>query len=78
MRINVGSNELLPFISLGTGILRFEPDDLDETEVIYATAGAGITLSLADRYTLSVSAENLAYRYKPGYHLPLGRPAGGF
>ena len=65
VRINVGSNELLPFISLGTGILRFEPDELDETEVIYATAGAGITLSLADRYTLSVSAENLAYRYSP-------------
>ena len=65
VRINVGSNELLPFITLGTGILRFEPDDLDETEVIYATAGAGITLSLADRYTLSVSAENLAYRYNP-------------
>ena len=65
VRINVGSGELLPFISLGTGILRFEPDGLEESEIIYATGGAGITLSLADRYTLSIAAEDLVYRYNP-------------
>ena len=66
IRINVGTSELLPFITVGTGIFRFDPEDLDETEVVYASAGAGITLSLADRYTLSIAAENLAYRYNPG------------
>lgn len=67
IRLNVGSNALLPFITLGSGILRFEPEneDIAESEVIYASAGAGITLSLADRYTLSVAAENLVYRYNP-------------
>ena len=66
VRINVGTSELLPFITLGSGILRFDPDGLSATQVVYGSAGAGITLSLADRYTLSVSAENLAYRYNPG------------
>ena len=47
-------------------ILRFNPDGLEETENIYLNAGVGVTFSLADRYTVSVAAENLAYRYNTG------------
>lgn len=65
LRINLSSQELVPFVSAGAGILRFEPDNLEAYESIYATLGAGVTFSLADRYTLSVGGELLSYRYDP-------------
>ncbi|MDX1547245.1 MAG: hypothetical protein R3247_09670 [Rhodothermales bacterium] len=66
LRVNLGRGNLVPFVTLGTGVLRFDPDDLSASENIYANGGAGLTFSLADRYTLSVAAENLVYRYNAG------------
>ncbi len=65
LRLNLSRGSLVPFVKVGTGIIRFEPDGLEETESIYALGGAGLTFSLADRYTLSVAAENLSYRFNP-------------
>lgn len=66
LRVNVGAGSVTPFVTAGTGIIKFDPDGLDETENIYANGGAGITFSVASRYTLSVGGEVLAYRFNPG------------
>lgn len=66
LRLNIGTGNIVPFLTGGTGILRFDVDGTGEHEQIYLNGGAGITLSLADRYTLSLAAERLAYRYNPG------------
>jgi hypothetical protein len=65
LRVNLGTGALFPFVRVGTGILRFDPDDIDATRSIYLLGGAGLQLTGADRYSLSVSVENLAYRYNP-------------
>ena len=69
LRLNLGQGGLVPFATLGTGVLRLDPDGLQESETIYANGGVGVTFSLADRYTLSVAAENLVYRFNAGQTL---------
>ncbi len=66
LRVNLGAGSIIPFLSVGTGIIQLDPDDIDASENIYVNGGVGATFSLADRYTISVAAENLAYRYNPG------------
>ena len=66
LRINVGAGSVTPFVTAGTGIIKFDPEGLDESENIYANGGAGLTFSVASRYTLSVGGEMLAYRFNPG------------
>ena len=66
LRVNLGSGSFFPFLRAGTGLVRFQPDGRDEaTRNIYLLGGAGLQLSGADRYALSVSVENFAYRYNP-------------
>ncbi len=70
LRLNLGGGfgsgaELLPYLSVGTGIIRFNPGNREDTEQIYAAGGAGLTFVVADRYTLSVGGELLAYRFNP-------------
>lgn len=65
-RFSLGRGKVVPFISGGTGLIRFVPDDLDRSENIYVDVGVGFAVGLADRYTLSLAAENLIYRYHPG------------
>ena len=66
LRLNVGRGSLVPFVTAGTGIIRFDVDGTGEHEQIYVAGGLGVTLSIDSRYTVSVAAENLAYRYNPG------------
>lgn len=66
VRVNLGSGTLFPFIRAGTGLVRFQPDNRAEsTRNIYLLGGAGLQLTGADRYALSVSVEDFAYRYDP-------------
>lgn len=65
LRFNLARGSFVPFVTIGTGLLRFEPDALEKVESIYLSAGLGFTFSLADRYNLFVQAENLSYRYNP-------------
>ena len=65
LRINVGHGRVFPFLSTGTGILRFNPDGVSASDYIYAQAGVGLTLGVSERYSASVSVENLSYRYNP-------------
>ncbi len=72
LRLNVGRTGLLPFVTAGTGIIRFDPDGLDDTESIYLLAGGGLTFSFADRYTITLEANRMGYRYSPFATFALG------
>ncbi|NQV73635.1 hypothetical protein HQ496_10960, partial [bacterium] len=63
--INIGSGRFIPFITAGTGIQEFKGEGVQSSEQIYSNLGVGLTFSVAERYTLSVGAENLSYRYNP-------------
>ncbi len=65
LRLNLGTAGIVPFLTAGTGLIRFSPDGMEATRNIYLLGGAGLQLTGADRYALAVSAENLAYRYDP-------------
>ncbi len=65
LKVNVGRGRLFPFVTLGGGLLRFEPDNLDQSDTIYLTGGLGLQYSLADRYTFSVQVEDMLYRLNP-------------
>lgn len=66
LRLNIGSSALVPFVTLGTGVLEFNADELNRSRHIYGSAGAGLQLTSSDRFALSVGAENIAYRYNLG------------
>ncbi len=68
LRLNLASGigreaEFLPYVTLGTGILRFDAENVEENDNIYVTGGLGFTFSLMDRFTVSLGGEVLAYRY---------------
>ncbi len=65
LRINLRNEGYIPYLSAGTGILEFDPNQVEKTESIYATVGAGVTFRLAQRYRVSVGGELLSYRYDP-------------
>jgi len=64
MRANLRTEGLIPYLSLGTGVLQFDAEGVDETSTIYTTAGAGITYAI-NRYRLSLGGELMGYRYNP-------------
>lgn len=66
LRFNLGKGRLIPFVTAGTGVQQFKTDDISSSEQIYTNLGAGLTFSVANRYTLSVGGERLSYRYNPG------------
>jgi hypothetical protein len=65
LRVNIGSGRFIPFVTAGTGVQQLNSDGLEKSEQIYTDLGVGLTFSVANRYTLSVGAENLTYRYNP-------------
>lgn len=64
MRANLRTSGLIPYLSLGTGVLQFDAEGVDENRTIYTTAGAGITYAI-NRYRLSLGGELIGYRYNP-------------
>ena len=74
LRLTVGRGSLLPFVVGGTGILRFD-NGSNESEVIFAEAGVGITFAFQDRYTITVEGSRLGYRYNPYATFDLGNTA---
>lgn len=72
LRVNVGRSRLLPFVRGGAGVVQIDPEDVDATRSIYVTYGGGLTLSAAQRYTLTVEAARDVYRYSPFATYALG------
>lgn len=65
LRLNAGSRRFVPSVSVGTGVLNFDPEGVDESQYLYVNAGIGITFSVVDRFIVSLAAETLAYEYNP-------------
>ncbi len=65
LKFNIGRSTMFPFVTLGTGALRFEPEGLNESNTIYLSGGLGLQFSLRERYTVVLQATGLAYRYNP-------------
>ena len=72
LRVNVGRWRLLPFVRGGAGVVQLDPENVDATRSIYVTYGGGLTLSAAQRYTLTVEAARDVYRYSPFATYALG------
>lgn len=63
LKLNLSRGKLLPYLTLGTGIQSVTLDTLSENKNIYATAGLGIVLSAADRYTFTLEGRSTAYNF---------------
>ncbi|PHK98124.1 hypothetical protein CGL56_13120 [Neolewinella marina] len=61
MKLNVGRGTLLPYLLLGGGIQDTQREGLERAENVFGTAGFGLTLSAADRYTFGVEGKYIAY-----------------
>lgn len=66
MKLNLLQRAVIPFVTAGTGILRFDPDEIPSSSRIYLQGGVGVQFSAANRYTFTIQAENLSYRYNAG------------
>lgn len=64
-KFNFGTGSFVPFLTLGTGVIRFSPSGLDRSDNIYWSGGAGIFYAIDDRFTITVSGQDLAYRHNP-------------
>lgn len=64
-KFNLGSGALVPFVTLGTGVMRTSPQGLKRSDNIYWSGGVGFFYALDDRFTLTVSGQDLAYRHNP-------------
>ncbi|QXD16857.1 porin family protein [Rhodocaloribacter litoris] len=63
LKFNLGTGPLHPYLVGGTGIFRFEPDNLERSETIYLSGGAGLQYALDRRYTFLLQVEALTYRH---------------
>jgi hypothetical protein len=69
---NVGSHSnVVPFVKVGGGIVRFDPETGDESEHIAVKAGGGVRFGIA-RLQAEVFAEDLAFRLDRYRLAPIG------
>lgn len=66
LKINLPTSNVVPFATLGAGVLSFEPEHLNQTRTIYLALGGGVQFSVAGRYALTLSAQRFGYRYNLG------------
>ncbi len=65
LRFNLYDRRVIPYLTAGSGVMQFDPEQTGRTRTIYGTYGAGITFSAYDRYRISIAGEILNYRYDP-------------
>lgn len=63
MKINLSRGKLLPFLTVGTGIQSIQREDDPTNKHIYINLGAGVVMSVADRYTLTLEGKNTPYNF---------------
>jgi len=66
LQLRLSRTGLAPFLTGGAGVLRFDPDGRPATENVYLAGGAGLQLTGADRYALTLQGGWMGYRYNPG------------
>ncbi|HFC00632.1 MAG TPA: hypothetical protein ENJ53_07490, partial [Phaeodactylibacter sp.] len=69
LKLNLSRGHLLPFLTLGTGIQSIQLDTFTANKHIYASVGAGLVFSIADRYTFTLEAKNTPYNFNAGRYL---------
>ena len=62
LQANLRTEGLIPYLSLGTGVMQFDTDGVDTYRTLYTSGGAGVTYAY-NRYRLSVGGALLGYRY---------------
>lgn len=65
IKFNFSRGRISPFVTLGAGLMRFTPDDMERSESIYWSGGVGLRFALNDRLNLTLEGENFSYRYNP-------------
>lgn len=65
-KVNLSSSAVVPYVTAGTGLLRFSRSGLNTSDSIYLSAGAGFMFTVASRYTLFAQGSHTGYRYNPG------------
>lgn len=73
MLFNVGSSGLLPFVKVGAGVMRFEPDSGRRSDQIAVKYGGGLRLVLRGGLRLQAFAEDQLFRINR-YRLAAGDP----
>ena len=65
LRFNLYDRRVIPYLTVGSGVMQFDPDGAERTRTIYGTVGGGVTFSAYDRYRISLGGEIMHYRYDP-------------
>lgn len=65
-KVNLSSAAVVPYLTGGTGLVRFTRSGLNASDSVFLTGGAGFMFSVASRYTLFAQATHTGYRYNPG------------
>ncbi|MFU8859443.1 MAG: hypothetical protein ACNA8K_03370 [Cyclonatronaceae bacterium] len=65
-KVNLTSTAIVPYFTMGTGIIRMDRNNLNANESLYISGGAGLMASVASRYTFFIQASHFGYRYNPG------------
>lgn len=73
MLFNVGSSGLFPFVKVGAGVMRFEPDSGRRSDQIAVKYGGGLRLVLRGDLRLQAFAEDQLFRINR-YQLSAGDP----
>ena len=63
LKLNLGQSNFFPHLLLGTGVQNIELEGGNENSNIFASAGLGLTLSAADRFTFNIEGKNLLYNF---------------
>ena len=62
-KANIGTNELNPYITLGTGVQSFKVENMDIQKQIYADLGLGIKYNIGKRTSLNIEGKNTMYNF---------------
>jgi len=65
LRLNLLDRRVIPYLTVGTGVLELAPRGVDDTRTVYGLGGGGFAFRLQDQFRFSVSGEVLGYRYDP-------------
>lgn len=64
--LNLSTSAIVPYLTGGMGVVRFDTDDVIPSESVFLSGGAGLMISVASRYALYAQANHIAYQYNPG------------
>jgi len=65
LKLNLSRGQLLPYVTVGTGIQEIGFQDEDPNKQIYVSGGGGIKFSAANRYTIAIQGANTIFRSNP-------------